>query len=756
MTSGKLLSKGSALVFVLLAYSFLHSSVFSQNYVLKNDIPVVVGGQTLRAAWAGGFNSPQFNECDLDNDGTLDLIVFDRYDSTLTPLINGGAAGQIDYDYAPEYIANFPQGLQGWMLMRDYDGDGLMDIFTGVPGISNVRVFRNTSAQTGNNLSFALAEDTIISTYPPVLALYVAKTDIPAIDDIDGDGDLDIVTFHVGGSYVEYHQNQSMEIYGDRDHLEFEIASHCFGHFEEDANDCTAYIEMIPCAPGERIDPSAHIQKPLDGGAHAGSTMLSIDMNEDGVKELIVGDVGCRTFYALANSGTQQIAHFNFVEEDFPTQDVSVDVSFFPAPFYLDVDNDGVKDLVSAPNAKTEVEDIIGTMLHKNNGADNNPTFNFQGYGFIQDEMIESGTGSAPAFFDYNADGLTDLLVANRGRYDSISSFTTYLQLYENIGTLQEPAFELVDNDYLGLRNHPDFQNANWLIPTFGDLDGDNDLDLLLGEEDGGLFHFDNTAGSGNVVAFTLASTLYEGIDVGLNSSPELYDLDSDQDLDLLIGTHRGYISYYENVGNKFNASFTLVTDTFGMVKVNDFSNDNVSNGQARPRILDYDNDTDLELLVGGLEGEVQVYENFSLTPGATFTRSNDLFGLDYGYFASVAATELDSSRLSYVVGGYRGGLMLVRDGGPVSADQPIEAFVGELLLYPNPVQDLLHLRLETSSSVAGYGYRILNPLGQQLQSGSLLAGAAEISTQGLPSGVYFAVVTGKSGSVSKRFVVAR
>ena len=54
-------------------------------------------------------------------------------------------------------------------------------------------------------------------------------SDIPAIVDVDLDGDLDILTFHIGGSNVEYHQNQSMDLYGVPDSLIFEVRNRMLG-----------------------------------------------------------------------------------------------------------------------------------------------------------------------------------------------------------------------------------------------------------------------------------------------------------------------------------------------------------------------------------------------------------------------------------------------------------------------------------------------------------------------------------------------
>ena len=39
---------------------------------------VVQGTDTLRNAWAGGLDAPQFSNIDLNGDGNQDLFVFDR------------------------------------------------------------------------------------------------------------------------------------------------------------------------------------------------------------------------------------------------------------------------------------------------------------------------------------------------------------------------------------------------------------------------------------------------------------------------------------------------------------------------------------------------------------------------------------------------------------------------------------------------------------------------------------------------------
>ena len=42
-------------------------------------------------------------------------------------------------------------------------------------------------------------------------------------EDVDFDGDIDVLTFHISGEYLQYHQNQSQELYGHSDSLIFKL-----------------------------------------------------------------------------------------------------------------------------------------------------------------------------------------------------------------------------------------------------------------------------------------------------------------------------------------------------------------------------------------------------------------------------------------------------------------------------------------------------------------------------------------------------
>ena len=131
------------IVILILSCIFYTNSNAQLNFS-RNDSFVVLNnnGDTLKNAWTGGFNSSQFSEIDLDLDGTMDLLAFDKADNRIATFINSGIPNQSSYKHAPEYISNFPE-LHDWVLLRDYNCDGKMDIFTYSSG--GMSVYKNTS-----------------------------------------------------------------------------------------------------------------------------------------------------------------------------------------------------------------------------------------------------------------------------------------------------------------------------------------------------------------------------------------------------------------------------------------------------------------------------------------------------------------------------------------------------------------------------------------------------------------------------------
>ena len=133
---------------------------------------------------------------------------------------------------------------------------------------------------------------------------------------------------------------------------------------------------------------------------------------------------------------------------------------------------------------------------------------------------------------------------------------------------------------------------------AFGDLEGDGDLDLFIGESSGQLKFYENT-GDRSSPEFTLVSDDYLDIDVGRRSLPSLYDIDSDGDLDLVIGSESGGVLLFRNDGTPATARFVEA----GPLPLPAF-------GFAAPAFSDFDGDGDDDVILGGQRGGLWYYEN--------------------------------------------------------------------------------------------------------------------------------------------------
>lgn len=745
-------------VYLILILAGIATQLHAQGYTFTNEVPVNINGRNLKAAWAGGLNSPQFSTIDFNQDGHLDLAVFERFDDEVLTFLNQGTQFMPDYHYAPEYEELFPDDLSVWMLLRDYNGDGYEDLFTSVPNANAVRVFRNNAPNNGGSTEFVLEVDTLMTIYPPMRALYVPRSDIPSIEDIDGDGDLDILSFDVGGAFIEYHRNTSFEDNGDLNSLSYTVDSRCYGHFRESGLGCNLQLGLPPCLPGNKQgDPGEDLgSSELRTGAHSGSTLLSLELNGDGNQDLLLGDISCNFLSALYGSDTSQVAHFDLWETDFPTYDTPVDIPVFPAMYYFDANNDGIKDLITAPNQNSLVEDKAGVWFHLNIGTDSTPVFQLEQVGYLQNEMIETGTGTAPVFFDHNSDGLQDLLVGNIGRYDTAGDYTPHLFLFENVGTLQNPAFELINDDYLQIGSQPGFNGVNYLAPALGDLDGDGDQDLLIGDDAGSLHYFRNNQNSSGIANFIFETNTFGNINADIFTHPELHDLDNDGDQDLLIGNIRGDIHYYENTGSATNPVFTFVTNSFGGIEITDFTGQSFTNGFARPIVIDYDLDNQLEVLVGTIEGPVEVYEDFSMAPGAIFTYSGNLFGSDFGRYSTLTAVQLDTSLApTYVFGSGRGGLQMMQYAGPVSLPDPVAPQASEWQVFPNPAQEEVTLNLLNPTGKLEFEVHFIDALGRILLQKEFHSSQTKIDIRGIAEGMYWLVIQGNGESQHVKIMVS-
>jgi hypothetical protein len=166
-----------------------------------------------------------------------------------------------------------------------------------------------------------------------------------------------------------------------------------------------------------------------------------------------------------------------------------------------------------------------------------------------------------------------------------MGSFSAKMAWYRSDGTGAAPHFSIVDSVLV------EITRGSNTTPALGDVDGDGDLDLFVGEASGTLNFYRNDGGPGRPL-FTLVSDVFDSIDVGRRSAPALTDIDRDGDLDLLVGSDDRGVVLFRNVGTKTAPRF--VEDAAFKVDVPPL---------ASPSFGDLDGDGVLEMVVGNTGG---------------------------------------------------------------------------------------------------------------------------------------------------------
>jgi hypothetical protein len=685
--------------------------------------------------WAGGLNSAQVNTMDFDGDGKQDVVVFDRAADKLMPYRNTGAG----YEYTPDYEALFPPSVSQWMLLRDVNCDGKKDLFTSDP--FGIAVFVNTT-KTGQALSwrpFNPGFPLLTKGFNGNINLKINDVDIPAIDDVDNDGDLDILSMRfVGIGTVEWHKNMSVEKTGACDSLQLERITQNYGGVQECFCGVFTYGGQ-PC--------------PTDGGRiqHVGGkSLLSIDIDADGDRELLYSEETCSPLFMFRNDGDKDNASFNS-SSLFPAGSPAA-FPLFPAAYFEDVDFDGLKDLVVSPNLYSrQFTNILvknSVWFYKNTGTAQAPTFSFSKNNFLQEDMIDVGDYSTPALFDADNDGDEDLFV---GVYAD-DAFRGSVYLFENIGTAAESSFHLRDEDYGGLSVMFTYN----IKPQFADVNADGKRDFVFTAtslQDGitQLYYVPNKSENGLNLNFNeLATTSFR-----LNQPENLRvaDVNSDGIPDLLVGKATGALQYWENRVNN---------GLFNSLDLKDGSYLGLGNSTSRqnPAVIVADLDADglEDMLMTDQTGKVSFYGDFrSFDADVTLPASNVVYNnltTEYGpgnfggRLYPAIGNLFNSNKPAIVLGNTLGGLYVLRNDSDVTL--PEEPVVG---VGPNPLkrdEDLL-IRSDRNTRV-----QIFSLLGQKMSEQVFISANQNyrLALKEMSAGMYVARFTFTGKNISVKFVL--
>lgn len=721
--------------------------IYAQEISFKyNDqVKILQNGQNLVNAFAGGLNAPQFSTCQLNNDGPEDLVVYDRTaQKVFTFLATKNTSGQYYWQYAPQYETLFPT-LQNWMLLVDYDKDGRKDLFT--HSSAGLKLYRNTT--TADKVSWQLIANPLYSIgFSGKINLNVTATDIPAITDIDNDGDIDVLLFDPSGDFVEFHRNNAVEKYNDPTRLEFVKIGYCWGDFIKQL--CQDFQFGIDCgdtpAGQKATEPSA--QKVL----HSGNALLLLDLNGDNKKDVLFGHITCNNIASLINQGTQQRASFTSANYVYPTNTTAIDFPIFPAVYFEDLDFDGIKDLVAAPNSFDSAERTVdfqqSVWFYKNTGKDNLPIWNYQGKNFLQNTMLDLGENASPVLVDIDGDGDKDLVIGYSGNITS-TGVKAGLVLLENKG---DNTFEVKDTDYLGIVKSMQLLDIR---PFVADINGDgvDDLGFSSNSSKGmEIRYIPNKAVRNQAFSIQLSNAvlLPTFTDFLAGESVTFFDFDKDGKIDILHGTSRGNIRFIQNTGSNQSPKYVVQNDNLGKLQTDYIA------GNIFLTTGDVNLDGKTDLLVGNRTGNMSIYRSFQEQNINQFVADTSLIfnsfsnkseNLLIGGNATIAIGDLDNDLLpDVIVGTNTGGLRVLKNLTKVVITGTEQDLISQV--YPNPTNRYVYVKMTENAQAT-----LIDLSGRIIQNTRMLRANTEevFDLQGLPSGMYLLKIdTNKKSQTAK------
>lgn len=749
---------------------------------------------SLLYPFAGGLNTPQFSNCDWNNDGKADLFVFDKEAMRPLTFVYDVSTGKMLH--APEYEAAFGNYFSGWALLRDHNFDGKPDLFTASfthnkvtsePFVfsEKIQLFNQVASPEGkpqfkqyNNVLF----DTGMFIGPPynqalqASQMVAVSNAVLGIDDMDGDGDDDILTNQGVNTTFAYYENYKKNKHNypfSNDTAVYIMRDQCWGFVNYDFYK-HAFILGFKRSSGSQCDYNMWEKRAVK---HADQSTLLIDINGDGIKDVLFSDSEFKSFVLLINGRLQnKLGIDSIIAQDtllFSTNGQRRNFMEYPVAYYVDTDGDSKKELVISTNKSFSSRSR--NNIWRFDATRVNSILQFferSGNGWLYDEMLDHGLRSVPSFTDADKDGDLDLVVATSGVMEYTNNNNDMLYLYENIGTSNNPVFKLIDTNYADISRAGGGQGFFSAHPTFGDLNGDGADDILVGEGNGNIAYFRK---SGN--GFVLENRNAFGLVVGTYATPQLIDLDKDGILDIVCGQRNGWLQFFRNTGTKTNPVFntTPTIDSLGRINSKEIYksigivDQPELQGFSAPCVVDLNKDGVFEVLVGSNSGKVWLYtgvyahkDSVAKLVDAPYADNgkdgNAGYYKRFGTRSTVAVASLNGDTLpDLVIGNISGGLVFMgSDASIYSGIQEKSNKTNEVLLYPNPAQESVTIQL--TKPAGNVNYSLYDLTGKKIMEGEFEKNqtSTSIMLSNLRDGIYMVQLIGDGWHQSKKLIVNR
>jgi hypothetical protein len=366
----------------------------------------------------------------------------------------------------------------------------------------------------------------------------------------------------------------------------------------------------------------------------------------------------------------------------------------------------------------------------------------------MQETMIDLGFGARPVFFDFDGDGLEDIVAGSFGYFIQTGVYDSKLALFRNTGSIQQPEFTLITDDYSELSE----LQFDGVYPAFGDMDDDNIAEMMIGDEEGRLHLFKDFSGEGNPAKFTLVEPNYRNIDVGETAIPQIVDVNRDGKKDLLVGERSGTLDYFENTGTPEEPEFSSLptNDFFGAIDMmieccSGYSAPYFTNDSAGNSIL----------YVGSEKGWLYLYGDIddNLEGAFTLLDSLDLHGIK----VTIGGADMNGDGKEEIIYGEQtGGIGLLKPGTPSFLDVAESRLNNlELKLYPNPVRHTLHIVFSPDQPGKTVSCRIIDLFGREVYRSSQPGiNNYTIDMTGFAEGIYIVQLSAGKQKVNRKIIV--
>jgi len=482
---------------------------YVQNRLYLNDGGWVFTDATSTNLPADSNNSVAVALGDVDDDGDLDIILANRDEQNRLYLNNGAGA------FTDATSTNLPADIDysRGVALGDVDGDGDLDIIfanSGFPEGQKNRLYLNNGAGVFTDAT---------STNLPVDSDYSCAV---ALGDVDGDGDLDIIfanwSYPAGGGQNTLYLNNSAGVFTDATSTNLPADSGysiavALGDVDGDEN-----LDIIFA----NFDYQNRLYLNSGNGTFTNDTS-NLPADSDGSEDVALGDVdGDDDLDIIIANTDQNRLYLNNGSGEFTdatSTKLPLDNDYSQGVALGDMDDDGDLDIIFANRFEQN-------RLYLNNGGGvfTDATSSFPAY---------SDSSSGVALGDVDGDEDLDIIFANGYPWDEQN------RLYLNNG-----GGAFIDATATNLPAHGDQSTS----VALGDVDGDGDLDIIFANADQQNRLYLNNGGG----AFTDATSINLPVDSDDSRDVALGDVDGDEDLDIIFANYDQNKLYLNNGEGEF------------------------------------------------------------------------------------------------------------------------------------------------------------------------------------------------------------